>query len=185
MMRKFVNAVLLSALVGMFTSGCGNDDNNWEDYTDWRNANNAWIEDQAALTNPDGTPYYQRIVPEWDPAAYVLIHYFNDRSLTQGNLSPMYTSTVDVKYIGSLYDGTVFDNSYANTEPADSIYRTSLNNVIQGWTIALEDMRVGDTCEVVIPWQQGYGNQGSGAIRPYSALKFGIKLVNIDAYEIR
>lgn len=183
-MRRFPILCIIVALFAAIAASCG-DDNNWKDYTDWRNTNNAWIAAQADSLNPDGSKFYTRIVPDWDPGAYVLIHYFNDRSLTAGNLSPIYTSTVDVKYIGQLYDGTVFDTSFANTANGDSIYRTRLNGVIQGWTIALEDMRVGDSCEVVIPWQQGYGAQGSGIIQPYSALKFGIKLVDIPAYEIR
>ena len=70
----------------------------WEYYEDWRNENNAWLAQQEARTNADGTPYYQKVVPEFDRNAYVLIHYFTDRSATEGNLSPLISSTVDVKY---------------------------------------------------------------------------------------
>ena len=57
--------------------------------------------------------------------------------------------------------------------------------MIQGWTVALEDMRVGDSCEVVIPYTMAYGAQSSGLIKPYSALKFHIKLVDIPFYQIK
>ena len=97
----------------------------------------------------------------------------------------MYTSTVDVKYIGHLYDGTAFDSSYINTYPADSIYRTTLSSVIEGWTIALTNMHVGDSCEVLIPYQHAYGSSEHGDIKPYSALQFNIKLVYIPGYEIQ
>ena len=70
----------------------------WKYYEDWRNENNAWLAQQEARTNADGTPYYQKVVPEFDRNAYVLIHYFTDRSATEGNLSPLISSTVDVKY---------------------------------------------------------------------------------------
>lgn len=172
-------------LVGLLAVACSDDDKTWDDYADWREANEAWLAEQATRTNSDGTPYYTKVVPSWDTAAYVLIHYFNDRRLTEGKLSPLFTSTVDVKYIGRLYDDEPFDSSYLRQEPADSVYRTACNKVIQGWTIALEDMRVGDTCEVLIPYQQGYGAANSGIIKPYSALKFGIKLVGIPYYEVR
>lgn len=177
--------MLLGLLVAVAACKDDDEEKTWEDYADWREANEQWLAEQAALTNPDGTPYYTKLVPVWDPAAYVLIHYFNDRSETEGRLSPLFTSTVDVKYHGRLYDDEPFDSSYLRTEPADSVYRTACNEVIEGWSIALEDMRVGDTCEVLIPYQQGYGSTNSGVIKPYSALRFGIKLVGIPYYEVR
>ncbi|MDE6074493.1 MAG: FKBP-type peptidyl-prolyl cis-trans isomerase, partial [Muribaculaceae bacterium] len=51
--------------------------------------------------------------------------------------------------------------------------------------IALEKMHVGDSVEVIIPYQAGYGASSSGSILPYSTLRFGIKLVNIPYYEVR
>lgn len=169
----------------MFAAACSDDDNTWDDYADWRNANEAWLSEQAARTNDDGTPYYTKLTPAWDTSAYVLIHYFNDRRLTEGKLSPLLTSTVDVKYIGRLYNDEPFDSSFTSQSPADSIYRTACNKVIRGWVIALEDMRVGDSCEVLIPYQQAYGAANSGVIKPYSALNFGIKLVGIPYYEAK
>ena len=156
----------------------------WEDYEAWRESNENWLIEQKNRTNADGSKYYTTLVPDWDTTQYVLIHYFNDRKLTEGNLSPLFTSTVDVKFKGSLYNDVPFDSSYTNTASyGDSIYRTQCNKVIQGWTVALEDMRVGDSCEVVIPHTMGYGVQESGIIKPYSALKFNIKLVDIPFYE--
>ncbi len=186
-MRKFPIYILLAVLAAAFGAcGTGGDDSdNWKDYKDWREAGEAFITEQEARTNPDGSPYYTKLVPVWDPEAYVLIHYFNDRELTKGNLSPLFTSTVDVKYYGKLYTDEPFDSSYTSTSPADSIYRVKCNGVIEGWSIALEDMRCGDTCEVVIPYQCGYGSASSGSvIKPYSTLVFGIKLVDIPYYEV-
>ena len=113
------------------------------------------------------------------------MHYFNDTTLTRDNLSPLYTSTVDAKYIGYLYDGTPFDSSYLNTSPADSILRLSLAGVIPGWTVALSFMHVGDSCEVLIPYEYAYGNTGDRKIKPYSALRFIMKLVDIPGYEVQ
>lgn len=167
--------------------GCSTgDDSTWESYAEWREANMNWFNEQAARTNDDGSAYYSKLTPDWDTSQYVLIHYFNDRNLTEGNLSPLYTSTIDVKYKGELYNGEAFDSSYTiSASYGDSIYRVQCQKVIQGWVVALEDMRVGDSCEVVIPYGLGYGSQGLGVIKPYSVLKFGIKLVDIPFYEIK
>lgn len=185
-MKKLPLIISLFAIICLGFLSCVDNESNkyWEKYKVWREANQLWLEEQSLLKNEDGSNYYEVLNPIWDKSSYVLIHYFNDRNLTAGNLSPMYTSTVDVKYIGYLYDGTPFDSSYLNTTPADSIFRTKLSSVINGWTIALSDMHVGDSCEVLIPYQYAYGETGYNTIQPYSALKFNIKLVDVAGYEI-
>lgn len=167
---------VLCALMG----GCSNDDEDLSAYAEWMATNNDWVDAQAALRNSDGTAYYTKVVPEWNTNAYVLIHYFNDRSKTAGNLSPLYNSTVAVKYSGRLYDNTPFDSSFKMT---DSLYVAQLSQNIVGWWIGVGDMRVGDSARVVIPAAQGYGAQSSGTIPPFSALQFDIKLVDIPYYQ--
>lgn len=175
---------LLVIFVAALASCMGDDDSSWLEYAEWRESNLSWLNQQAERKNADGTPYYQRLRPIYDSTSYVLVHYFNDRELTKNNLQPLYTSTVDVIYKGRLYDNTPFDSSYTNTaEYGDSIFRTKVGSVISGWQYVLQDMHVGDTCEVLIPYQQGYGISGSGTIPPYSVLVFGMKLVNVAAYE--
>lgn len=163
---------------------CNLDNGEWDKYEDWRKINENWFVEQQNRIDDNGSKYYTTLSPDWDITQSVLIHYFNDRKLTEGNLSPLYTSTVDVKYKGYLYNGEPFDSSYTKTAAyGDSIYRVQCNQVIQGWIVALEDMRVGDSCEVVIPHSMAYGAQESGIIKPYSALRFHIKLVDIPFYE--
>ena len=174
----------LIAVIAIHSCKLDPQEDTWEYYKEWRDANNAWLEEQQSKTDEDGNPYYKKVIPEFDQSAYVLMHYFNDRKKTEGNLSPLYSSTVDVKYIGRLYDDEPFDSSYLQTTYGDSIYRVAgLSNVVEGWAIALMDMRVGDSCEVIIPYQSAYGNQIREAIAPYSHLKFNLKLVDIPGYE--
>lgn len=149
----------------------------------WRTDNITWYNTQKALKNADGTPYYTQLAPDWYLSSGVLIHWFNDTTLTSGNLVPMATSTVDVIYQGRLYNDTIFDNSYALKINGDSIYRSQVNNNIDGWTIALTHMHVGDSVEVIIPYSQAYGTEGSGSIAPYSVLRFNMKLVDVYRYE--
>ncbi len=158
------------------------DDNTWSDYSEWRQANDKWLELQSTLLDDNGDLFYTRVVPEWNKSAYIYMHFFNDRSLTEGNLSPLYSSTVSVKYIGRFYNNEPFDSSYLNV---DSLFTSTIPGLISGWAIALEKMRVGDSARIVIPYQQGYGTTTTGSILPYSALQFDIKLVDIPYYELK
>ncbi len=180
-MRKLLYSLLLSGCVCTLASSCGDDGNDWTDYAEWRETNLQWYNTQAERKNEDGTPFFTRVNPDWYPESKVLIHYFNDRTETADNLSPLITSHVTVKYTGELYDGTVFDKT---TTGSDSERTFQLNGTIVGWQLALTQMHVGDTCEVIIPYAQGYGPQGSESISPYSTLKFNIRLVDIPQYEI-
>lgn len=174
----------LSTLSVATTSCNDKNENTWDTYEKWRKANVAYY-DSLKYQIEDGRNVYSTLVPAWNTSAEVLIRYLNDRKLTEGNLSPLLTSTVDVKYIGRLYNKVPFDSSYNLTANGDSIYRTKVNSLIQGWTIALQDMRVGDSVEIVIPYTQGYGGAQTGGIPPYSTLVFNLKLVDIPYYEVR
>ncbi|MGN1246214.1 MAG: FKBP-type peptidyl-prolyl cis-trans isomerase, partial [Muribaculaceae bacterium] len=149
-------------------------------------SNLKYIADKEAEKDAQGKAVYTRLVPtSWNSQGYILIRYYNDTMLTKDNLKPMLTSTVDVKYRGHDIDGVVFDSSFWRTSPADSVYRTKPSSVVEGWTIALMNMHIGDSCEVIIPYQQGYGSGGSQSILPYSTLIFDMKLVGIPAYETK
>lgn len=187
-MKKFPILLLLALLVGIVVA-CSSDNKEdesdyWTKYKEWREDNDAWLAQQAARTNADGTPYFTKVTPSWDPSAYVLLHYFNDTMLTRENLKPLSTSWIDVKYMGRLYDDVAFDSSYAYTNYGDSVARFHLPDLVTGWAIGLAEMHVGDSVEMLIPYQQGYYATSRGVIKPYSALRFNIKLVDIPYYEI-
>ncbi|MCH5328759.1 MAG: FKBP-type peptidyl-prolyl cis-trans isomerase [Coprobacter sp.] len=151
------------------------DSNYWTKYEKWRKANVAFFAEQS------DNPGYNKVYPVWDRTAYILLKYHKrgDESVP----SPYLTSTVDVKYEGRLYDGTVFDSSYGQTTYGDSIFRTRISAVIEGWQIALTQMHPGDSCTIIIPSDLAYGEAIQGDILPYSALTFDLKLVDIKTYE--
>ena len=183
-MKRLPSLLIAIIITGtIFSSGCS-DNNTWDEYEAWRKTNYEFYLAASDVKNPDGTPFYTRLSPSWYPSSGVLIHYFNDRSKTEGNLSPMVTSTVDVKYIGRLYNDVPFDSSYTATANGDSIFRCQPSGTITGWQVALTDMRVGDSARVVIPFSDGYQAQSTGSIPPYSTLVFDIKLVDIYRYEL-
>ncbi len=185
-MIKYSRYIFFTLLLVAFAACSLETENNWNTYEDWRNDNQAWIDAKAKLLDEDGKPYYTKIQSAWDNSedTYVLMRYLNDTTLTENNLKPLYTSTVDVKYIGRNYEDEAFDSSYLNTQPADSLMRIAVSSVVQGWMIALQNMHVGDSCEVIIPYQQAYGANGMGDILPYSALKFNMRLVDIPGYVV-
>jgi FKBP-type peptidyl-prolyl cis-trans isomerase FklB len=92
---------------------------------------------------------------------------------------PTATSKVKVNYKGTLIDGTEFDSSYSRNEPAT--FR--VNQVIPGWTEALQLMPVGSKWELYIPQEIAYGSREAGKIQPFSALIFEVELVSIEDEE--
>lgn len=87
------------------------------------------------------------------------------------------TSQVTVHYHGTLIDGTVFDSSVQRGAPATF----GVNQVIRGWTEALQLMKVGAKYRLSIPENLAYGANPhpGGAIQPYSALIFDVELISI------
>lgn len=56
----------------------------------------------------------------------------------------------------------------------------SASSVITGWGDALQNMHIGDSWLICVPWYIGYGQAGSGStIDPYSNLFFRLELVDI------
>lgn len=181
-MKKIIFAILLAGAAMGLTSCLG--DGAEDQYKEWRKANNDWFVNQSMLVDENGQLFYTPVGAPWDPNARVFVHWFNDRNLTKDNLQPYYTSTIDVKYKGQLYDGTPFDSSFVSTSPADSVRRMALNNTIEGWGIAITQMHVGDSCRILINYPQGYGTYSvNSLIKPFSVLQFDVKLVDIYAYE--
>lgn len=89
---------------------------------------------------------------------------------------PSAEDQVRVHYHGTLIDGTVFDSSVDRGEPA--VF--GVNQVIPGWTEALQLMPVGSKWKVYIPAELAYGERGAGgAIEPNSTLIFEVELLEI------
>lgn len=157
-------------------TSCLGDDSTWEEYENWRIANEEFFTQMKdSIDTATGQPYYQEIASESYPAYSLLYHV-----ITEGDADgkvPYYTSTVRVNYSGHLYNTTTAFDSGTNVD-------FKVNEVISGWTWALQNMTVGSKWEVVIPWQLGYGSTGSTSIPSYSTLVFTIELVSIPKWEI-
>lgn len=82
---------------------------------------------------------------------------------------------VKVHYTGMLMDSTKFDSSLNRGEPA----QFGVNQVITGWQEGIQLMPVGSKFKFYIPYELGYGEQGTGPIPPYSTLLFEVELLEI------
>jgi len=87
------------------------------------------------------------------------------------------TDRVTVHYHGTLVNGKVFDSSVQRGQPATF----GVNQVIKGWTEALQLMPVGSKWKLYIPQDLAYGAnpRPGGVIEPYMALIFEVELIEI------
>ena len=91
--------------------------------------------------------------------------------------SPGPSDNVTVHYHGTLTSGEVFDSSVQRGEPANF----GVNQVIKGWTEALQLMKEGDKWEIVLPSEIAYGKRGAGGmIGPDEVLVFEVELIKIN-----
>ncbi len=89
---------------------------------------------------------------------------------------PSDTSVVKIHYEGFLLNGTYFDGSRKSDKPL--VY--PLNKLIPGWVEGVQMMPIGSRFKFYIPYQLGYGEQGSGETIPGgSTLIFDVELLDI------
>jgi FKBP-type peptidyl-prolyl cis-trans isomerase len=88
---------------------------------------------------------------------------------------PSEADTVVCNYRGTLIDGTEFDSSHRQGQPAT----LKVSGVIPGWREALMLMPAGSRWQLFIPPQLAYGQQGSGRIGPNETLLFEVELVDV------
>ncbi|KAH9608564.1 hypothetical protein KSS87_004102 [Heliosperma pusillum] len=85
---------------------------------------------------------------------------------------------VSVRYIGKLKkDGKIFDS---NTSGKPFKFRLGAGQVIKGWDVGVEGMRVGGKRRLTIPPTMGYGSSGAmPQIPPNAWLVFDVELVEV------
>ncbi|XP_077235534.1 peptidyl-prolyl cis-trans isomerase FKBP53-like [Tasmannia lanceolata] len=84
---------------------------------------------------------------------------------------------VSVHYIGKLEkNGTIFDS---NIGQSPFTFRLGIGQVIKGWDVGVEGMRIGDKRRLTIPPSMGYGSKGAGKIPGNATLVFDVELVDV------
>lgn len=93
-----------------------------------------------------------------------------------GLAHPTVSSPCECHYAGRLLDGTEFDSSYKRGSPTTF----APNQVIKGWTEAMQLMVEGDKWEMYIPMELAYGPNGKPPkIPPKATLIFIMEIVKI------
>ena len=89
--------------------------------------------------------------------------------------SPTRNSVVTVHYTGRTINGKKFDSSLGGAPVA-----MRLRDLIQRWSIALQQMHVGDKWEIYLPAEMGYGRLSQPGIPGGSVLIFEIELKAVN-----
>ena len=93
-----------------------------------------------------------------------------------GAKSPLAATPCECHYRGTLIDGTEFDSSYKRGKPTTF----APNQVVKGWTEAMQLMGEGDKWELYIPSNLAYGERNRGSfIKAGDALIFTLELMEV------
>jgi FKBP-type peptidyl-prolyl cis-trans isomerase FkpA len=90
---------------------------------------------------------------------------------------PKVTDMVKMHYLGTLIDGTVFDSSAKQGEPAAMI---RVNEMSKCWVEGIQQIKVGSKSKLVCPSSLAYRDKGlPPLIKPGATLVFEIELLEI------
>src|SRR5882762_9063818 len=106
----------------------------------------------------------------------VTMHYIETAAGSGALAAPAKQYTVH--YTGWLRDGTKFDSSVDRKEPLKFVQ--GRRQVISGWEVGFEGMKVGGKRRLFIPYQLAYGELGRNSIPPKAELIFDVELLDVD-----
>ncbi len=182
-MKKYCYLFLIVLCSGVLFTSCGNDDE--ETYIVDEN----WQADNEKVINEIArNPEYSKLESLGGTGS---IYY---KVLKEGASTDTiyYTSSVKLYYHGISMDEvsrkmtSMFDSNDPTIDESQSWSILKTNELVDGFSTALQYMHPGDRWEIWIPWQLGYGaagnrNYSGQSIRPwaYSTLKFELEIVEI------
>ena len=180
-------------------SGCKETDDTVDEFPDWQKRNEAFFAAKyqaakSAIAQGDNSWKIIKSYTRSDPSEqgettdYIVVKVINEGT---GSGSPLYTDTVRVHYKGQMIASTsyidsedrelgyVFDKSWSTDVFDSRIFTPSkfaVSGVIDGFSTALQHMRIGDRWIVYMPYQLGYGTTELKSVPAYSTLVFDMTL---------
>ena len=85
--------------------------------------------------------------------------------------------TLSMHYTGTLEDGSKFDSSVDRGIPFE--FTLGTGQVIEGWDVGVDGMKVGGKRELVLPPEMAYGSMALPGIPANSTLLFDVELMEI------
>lgn len=184
-------------------SSCSENDSTIEEYAEWQTKNETYwnrlyTATQQKIKEGDNSwkiilnYSFQNQQPSsgssltYRPEDYVIVHV---EQTGTGTTNPLFSDSVSVHYMGRLIpsatytSGLIFDKSWSSDTFSASTSRPahfSLQDVVDGFSSAMQQMRKGDHWTVYIPYQLGYGIAAKGLIPGYSTLIFDLRMVDIS-----
>jgi FKBP-type peptidyl-prolyl cis-trans isomerase FklB len=192
MKKSILWLVSVLFLLPFAITSCEEDTGLVNPYGDWKNRNQLYIDSIAKEAKEN--PMQWKVIHTYkfpeptDPlAAKVVNDYVYCKVLEEGNgIRPLFLDSVTTNYRGRLIplaEGSIvtFDQSYQGALNKDVAIPIGfkVNEVIEGWTTALQEMPEGSRWEVYVPSNLGYGIDGSNSIPGYSTLCFDVHLVKV------
>jgi FKBP-type peptidyl-prolyl cis-trans isomerase len=102
------------------------------------------------------------------------LKYILVKANSKGNL-PVNGKEVAVHYTGFFTNGKVFDSSVQRGEALS--FTIGVGGVIKGWDEGIALLHEGEKARLIVPYDLGYGIDGSGSIPPMSTLIFDVELI--------
>lgn len=183
-MKKYLQIALMIFCVSALFTSCKDDDNSDDAIVE------AWkAENEQAFAAKANDPDFFKVSIQGAGDDFIYA-----KRLKAGNepaIPIYYNSRVTVYYRGwfiNSKEGEYFDkHEFEDGEPTKFAVSPASSNMntrgygipspITGWTIALQNMKVGEKWEVWIPQRLGYGSKEKEGIPIYSTLIFEIKVI--------
>mmetsp|Transcript_64094 Transcript_64094/g.178153 ORF Transcript_64094/g.178153 Transcript_64094/m.178153 type:complete len:162 (+) Transcript_64094:84-569(+) len=140
-----------------------------------------WFAGAALATDAEGTKFLEEKANEEGVTKLSSGLLYKVLKKGDGTHHPTADSPCDCHYRGTLISGKEFDSSYKRGKPTTF----APNQVIKGWTEAMQLMVEGDKWEMYIPSELAYGDRGAGGVIPgKAALIFEMELIKVKGKQV-